>query len=293
MVKANDQYDPKVLRKLQLAELTIFEDFIKICEENNIDYFLSWGCAIGMARHNGGFIPWDDDIDIGMLRADYDKFLEICRRDWSDKYDVLDIDWSEKFPFYNAEIVRKGTKNVPVVFKEANVPMGIDIALYPFDNVADGKWARKKQLFSVFFWHKIRILRDLGKPVLFVSGWKKQLVSAICVVANKVLKWTHFSRKFINKRYMKNATRYNNKETEWVSCFFDTTPMMSAMKREDLFPLKESKFEYLTVKIPKENDKFLRHLYGDYMQMPPEEKRKNHVPYILEFGPFEDLEIDQ
>ena len=75
-MNSNKQYDPKILRKLQLSELSVFKDFIKICEENNLQYFLFAGCAIGVERHQG-FIPWDDDIDIGMLREDYDKIIKI------------------------------------------------------------------------------------------------------------------------------------------------------------------------------------------------------------------------
>ena len=101
----NEQYDPKVLRKLQLAELEVFKDFIKICDENGLSYFLFAGCAIGVERHKG-FIPWDDDIDIGMLRDDYEKVLKIYREKYTDKYVVLDIDSQETFPFYNAEIER-------------------------------------------------------------------------------------------------------------------------------------------------------------------------------------------
>lgn len=71
------------------------------------------GCAIGVERHQG-FIPWDDDIDIGMLREDYDKIIKIIREKYSDKYNVLDIDSYKTFPFYNAEIARKGTKNIPL-----------------------------------------------------------------------------------------------------------------------------------------------------------------------------------
>ena len=118
----NEQYDPKVLRKLQLAELEVFKDFIKICDENGLSYFLFAGCAIGVERHKG-FIPWDDDIDIGMLRDDYEKVLKIYREKYTDKYVVLDIDSQETFPFYNAEIARIGTKNIPYVFKDAKVPI--------------------------------------------------------------------------------------------------------------------------------------------------------------------------
>lgn len=286
------QYDPKVLRKLQLAQCVIMEDFIKICEENNLDYFIFAGCAIGVERH-GGFIPWDDDIDIGMLRADYEKFKEIALKDYADKYEVLEISQDARFPFLNMEFKRKGTRNVPEIFKDCDVDMGIDVAIYPFDNVADNPKLRKRQLRSVFVWHKIKILREFGHPVLFIKGWKKKVVSAICVVAHAFLKLFHISHTFINKQYLKSALKYNNTNTEWVSCFFGTTPMENSMKRTDIFPLAEKKFEYLTVKIPGNNHECLTRKFGDYMQIPPPEKQKNHVPYILEFGPFEDLQIDK
>ena len=286
------QYDPKVLRKLQLAQCVILEDFMKICEEHNLNYFIFSGCAIGVERHKG-FIPWDDDIDIGMLRKDYNKFMKIAKRDYADKYEILEISQDANFPFFNMEFKRIGTRNVQEIFKNADVDMGIDVAIYPFDNVADDKWKRKWQLWSVFFWHEIKILREFGHPVLFISGWKKKVVSAICIIANKVLKFFHISHKFINKRYMKSATKYNNKETKWVSCFFGTTPMENSMKRSEIFPLKKKEFEYLVVNVPGKNHECLTRKFGNYMQIPPKEKQKNHVPYILEFGPFENLEIDK
>ena len=92
----------------------------------------------------------DDDIDIGMLREDYDKIIKIIREKYSDKYNVLDIDSYKTFPFYNAEIARKGTKNIPFVFRDANVPMGIDVAIYPFDNVPDDKGHEKDRLCQYF-----------------------------------------------------------------------------------------------------------------------------------------------
>jgi len=207
------QYDPKVLRKLQLAQCIIMEDFIKICEENNLDYFIFAGCAIGVERH-GGFIPWDDDIDIGMLRADYEKFKEIALKDYADKYEILEISQDAKFPFLNMEFKRKGTRNVPEIFKDCDVDMGIDVAIYPFDNVADDKSKRKRQLRAVFFWHKIKILREFGHPVLFIKGWKRTIVSLICVVLHAVLKVFNISHAFINKQYLKSALKFNNTETE-------------------------------------------------------------------------------
>ncbi len=286
-----EQYDPKILRKLQLAECKIFKDFIELCEKYDLPYFLFAGCAIGVERHKG-FIPWDDDIDIGMLRKDYDRFLEIAKKEYSDKYRILDIKVEPKLPFYNAKFIRKGTKNVPVIFKEINIDLGIDIEIYPFDNVAPKGLKRMKQLFSVFFWHKLRILRDIEKPVLFISGWKKPVVQILCKIIHLSMKKLNISREFINRHYMKNATKYNDIRTKWVSCFFATTPLENAMRYDEIFPLKKKKFEYLIVQIPNKNHNCLTRKFGNYMVIPPVEKRKNHVPYRLEFGDFENIEID-
>ena len=199
------------------------------------------------------------------------------------------IDSQETFPFYNAEIARIGTKNIPYVFKDAKVPMGIDIALYPYDNVPDDAKKRRRQRLSVFFWSKLRILREFKKPVLFMHGWKRKVVSAMCIVMNRLLTWTHLSRKFINRRYMKSALKYNNEKTRWVACFFgEMDPLKQAIKLDDLFPLVEKPFEDIMVKVPKNNDVFLKRMFGDYMKMPPVESRKNHVPEVLEFGPFDE-----
>lgn len=282
------QYEPKTLRKLQLAQCKILEDFIKICDENELDYFIFAGCAIGVERHQG-FIPWDDDIDIGMLRKDYNRFLEIAKRDYTDNYSILEISENDNFPFFNAEFKRNGTKNVPLIFKNANVDMGIDVAIYPFDNVADDIKQRRKQLLSVFFWHKIKILREFGHPVLFIKGWRKNVVSVICVISHYILKLLHISHRFINRMYMKSATKYNDKDTEWVSCFFGTTPMENSMKRSEIFPLVAKKFEYLMVNVPGNNHACLMRKFGNYMEIPPVEKQKNHVPYILDFGEFDNI----
>lgn len=277
------QLEQSILRKLQLAECRVLEDFIKICSENNIQYFIFAGCGIGVERHKG-FIPWDDDIDIGMLREDYNTFIKIIKRDYSDKYKITDIGEMEEYPFFIAKFDRKGTRNVPEIFECANVDMGIGLEIFPFDNVSDNPWQRKKQFLSVFFWEKIKILREFGHPVLHIDGWKKQVVSIISIIVHEILKSCHVSHKFINMHYLKNATKYNRVKTSSISTFWFTTPSMCIIKYSDLFPLVSKKFEYLTVNVPQKNHEYLCQMYGNYMELPPIEKRTNHVPSILDFG---------
>ena len=79
---------------------------------------------------------------------------------------------------------------------------------------------------------------------------------------NRLLTRTHFSRKFINRRYMKSALKYNNEKTRWVACFFgEMDPLKQAIKLDDLFPLVEKPFEDIMVKVPKNNDVFLKRMF--------------------------------
>ena len=89
------KYDPNDLKHLQQIELKILKEVISICESNNLKYYAFGGTALGAVRH-GGFIPWDDDIDIAMFRDDYDKLLEILDNNLSDEYYVLNLYKHEK-----------------------------------------------------------------------------------------------------------------------------------------------------------------------------------------------------
>ena len=128
-----DYYDEKVLKKLQKIELGILKEFDKICEDNNLDYFLVGGSAIGIVRHKG-FIPWDDDIDVGMNRKDYDKFLEIAKEKHSDKYTVMNNDTNPKFPLMNTRWGLNGTEYKTADLKDIPGNFGIFLDIFCFDN---------------------------------------------------------------------------------------------------------------------------------------------------------------
>ena len=102
-------YNDDELNRLKTLEMSILKDFIEICEANDIKYFGLAGTCLGAVRH-GGYIPWDDDIDVGLLRADFNRLIEIVERDYSDKYYVLNSERYENYPLMTTRICIKDTK---------------------------------------------------------------------------------------------------------------------------------------------------------------------------------------
>lgn len=104
-------YNDEELSKIKELEKGILKDFIELCEENNLRYFGMGGTCLGAVRH-GGYIPWDDDIDVGMPRKDYNRFLKIAAEKYSDKYYLLNADEFSTYPLMSTRWCIKNTKFV-------------------------------------------------------------------------------------------------------------------------------------------------------------------------------------
>ena len=135
------QYDEIVLKKLHGVQVEMLHDFAQVCEKYKLPYFAVYGTAIGAVRH-AGFIPWDDDIDVGMLRVDYDKFMEIFSKEMSDKYNLLTPQIDGRYSCTVTHIQRKNTKFVSEVTQNLKCEQCIFMDIFPFDYVPRD---RKKQ----------------------------------------------------------------------------------------------------------------------------------------------------
>ena len=169
------EYDELTLRKLQEIELGILKDFVDLCNKYKIDYFGCGGTAIGAVRH-GGFIPWDDDIDIALPRKDYEKFLKVAEKEYGDKYRVINTRKDPRYPLTTTRWMLNGTKFKEDALKDIPCELGIFLDLYCFDNIADDDKEMKKQAYAAWFWGKLLILRSIPRPVLYFGGWKSKLV---------------------------------------------------------------------------------------------------------------------
>ena len=277
------QYDPAVLHKIQQEELVVLKEFVRICDKYSINYFAVFGTAIGAVRHHG-FIPWDDDIDVAMPRKDYDILLEDVEKEMGDKYRILTPLTDKDYSVNVTKIQKKGTKFVPYHARKSKCERCIDIDIFPLDNMPDDKKKRTRQLRRTWFLNKLLFLRGCGEPDIPFDGWKNTIATMICKMVHIVLKVCRVSPAFLYRLLEKEETRYNDQPVEYMNTFRVTMSDRSYISKQEMYPLVKMPFEDMEVYMPKEYDRYLTRLFGDYMTMPPVEKRVNHCPDVLEFG---------
>lgn len=253
------------LRQIQIVELEILIEVDRICRENNIHYFLGYGTLLGAVRHKG-FIPWDDDVDVIMLREDYDRFNEICKT----KLDTSRFFWQtwDTDPNYRigyGKMRRLNTEYVRVGQEKMGYHGGILIDIMPFDNVPDEgiertKFLIKCRLYRLLMYSKAGSMCD--KNFLKRIGYK-----ILSLIPKEVIK-----SKFIN--YVK---QYETKDAVDVSCNYANG--YTVYYKEMFEKQVEMEFEKHMFFCPQYTRMFLKTAYGcDYMTPPPENERFGHAP---------------
>ena len=282
------EYNDEILHRLQQLELGILDDFIRVCRENSLTWWAFSGTGIGALRHQG-FIPWDDDIDVCLPRADYNRLIAVFKEQLADKYIVVNADEFPSFPLQTTRITLRDS-----IFEEASLqkaakscPFGIFLDVYAFDNVAQDPAAAKRQAWKTWILGKLMVLSSVPFPYLPFKGVKAKLVHAATAVGWAVMRLFRVSPGKIYQRVKKASTRYNGQPTTAYAYFNEFNPFQIIYSFDVLFPLRQLPFEGRMVNFPNKLEQTLESLYGDFMQLPPPEKRKNHFPSRLKF-PGED-----
>ena len=275
------EYDPKELKKLQGVLLDMLDDFNKLCKKHKIDYFVLDGTGIGAVRHDG-FIPWDDDIDVRMLRKDYEEFIKYAEKEYGDKYYLKDYSNDKKYPYNFAKWCKKNTRFIDDNSDILKLDIGLFIDIYVIDYVPDDSKKRNKLLKRAWIMQKIGLLSVIKNPVIQGRGIKQSIIRFCCKMAYYFLKLFKVSPSKMYKKAEDLFVPYNNK-TKTLAYAFETTPYLSIYDIDDIYPLKKHKFNDTYVYLPNNYDKLLRDYFGDYMQLPPEDKRHNHYPKELCF----------
>lgn len=246
-----------------LYELLI--EFDRICKANHIPYILYAGTAIGAVRHNG-FIPWDDDADVLMLRKDYEYFLEIADEVLDSKY-YLQKEYSEHWPVGSSKLRKNNTTCLEKYHSNDSLRhQGIYIDIFPCDNASENPIMRKIQFFA----SRIVIAKSLdARGYLTNSGIKKFFI-ILC--------------RLLPKEFFRKIAVLKGKETSHlVHAFFGSTrtDKKSVFQREWITSVESHQFNDSQFLISSYYDKLLTLMYGDYMTLPPEEERKCKVHAIL------------
>ena len=275
------EYEPQVLEKLHSVELSMLKDFMKLCDDNNIEYFAISGTAIGAVRHQG-FIPWDDDIDVALLRKDYERFVKVMKKnkEFCEKYDLWGPDLEHKYYNLQPTLVLKNTVFVNENAHAGNYKPGILMDIFIYDNLPEDKKKaeliiKKCQRYKILY-----IVRNVNHFKLLKGKEPVQKVkNIICGFLRIFLKLFPKSDEILFRRFMMYATMYKN-QTDKYTCLFDPGASIMDISKSKSYPTIKVPFEDTEIRLVKNYDEQLR----NYMEVPPVEKRTNHCPVELDFG---------
>ena len=262
------------LRELQLCELQLVKAVLSIWERHQLTVFMMGGTFLGAVRHKG-FIPWDDDVDLGMSREDYETFLRVAPQELPQGYILRHFAKDPDMPYYPAQVVDPSFEILDTSAQIAKTRSAW-IDLFPLDGMPKGKMG--------CFFHKYRLLylRMMLKfsqfsQVVAVNLAHRPLHERILIAVGKHL---HLESRLDTNKRMHLIDRCLRKYPYETAS--QVVNFMGAYKFREMFPkkiydsLSEYPFEDLQLLAPSDYDTVLRQMYGDYMTPPPQNEQNKH-----------------
>lgn len=260
------------MNDLQKCQLEILKEFIRLCEQNHLQYYLVGGTCLGAVRHKG-FIPWDDDIDVGMPRKDYDKFITL--QDQMKKPYFIQTYKSDKNYIYNFAKVRDSSTTFIENFHAATqINHGVWIDVFPLDGMSYELVARdycRKQVRST--WHQVFLmyLPSLKRKCSLATLWKDIPLNLVAYLFF-FLNVNHYRNKCVDRKVKK----IDYEKALTVGNFFGNNANKEAMPKEIFQEGTKGIFEGIEVVLPKDYDRYLTLLFNDYMKLPPLDQQVGH-----------------
>lgn len=265
------------MRKLEIKEfrevqMGILSAVAAFCDANGISYWIDSGTLLGAIRHKG-YIPWDDDIDIGMLRPDYEKFSALFNASNS-RYRFCSYELDRNFLYPFGKVL--DTRTVLYEPDENGNKLCVNIDIFIYDNAPDDD-RQVAWMYKVRDFH--RTMHFVRNGLISSKGSKAR--SAVLKAGELALK--PFPRDFFVRQMVKNCKRYAGEQTARVGNF--TAVSRIACEKDVFDSFETAEFESRMYRIPGGYDRWLRAFYGEYMVLPPKEKQVAHhafVAYILD-----------
>ncbi len=252
------------MRDIQLVALDILKEVDRVCKKNNINYFLEAGSALGAARYQG-FIPCDDDVDIGMFREDYQKFKKIAVEELRPGYLMQDMKPGADYPYPYMQVVKDQTCFVRKEFCKARMHHGIHIDIAPFDHVSEDKLLRERQLTQIRKYSSIIRKKLIPEPYESKNPFNCFIVNTLYYflkpVPLRLLKWLRH-REFV---------KYRNVDCRCVGDLCTHYKKDLYFDKKIFFPTGKVSFEGMEFPVPGDLEGYLTIMYDDYRRLSPRE----------------------
>lgn len=260
---------PAELRTMQMNMLEMLIEIDRICRKYDIKYSLDGGTFLGAVRHQG-FIPWDPDADIVILRKDYDRFKTVCEQELNHScFFLQDYQTDRYYRWGYARLLRKGTKYVRAGHEHVKSRNGVFIDIFTLDNVPNSLWGRVMHKFLCYCIRKL-LWSEVGKivhPNPCLRIWYRLLAGVskerIFAIRNKIAAVCNNNEKSILVRHM---------------CSPHPAKHSYGFPKKLFDSLSEYEFEGHKFWGFTDYDWFLTSVYGEYMTLPPEAERTSHIP---------------
>jgi len=244
------------IKELQDLETEMLVEVDKICRKRNLIYYIAYGTLLGAKRH-GGPIPWDADADIIIPYDELDRFIKVIRKDLPDKFF---LDFHDINKYFTPTFPRVGLKGYSTATLHLDVFMFCGI---PSDKEEQYKFQKK-----VFKLRKMHFYKINGENYRDKLNIKYKLMSLFY----KIL-YSFKSLKRIRKEFDKLSRMYPLEHTEYITNPSGGVYDMSFMKKDYFGNSVEVEYDGHKVNAPEKTHEYLRHIYGDYMQLPPQKER--------------------
>ena len=272
-------------KALKLCLLSMYRDVYKVCKKNRIRLMLAGGSALGCIRHQG-FIPWDDDLDLMMTRSDYRRFKEIFSKELSEDYILCAPNGSGKAKARFPKVFKKNTIYREITdIDSREYPIGVFLDIFILDKIpANALKRRIKGLYcnavmfasTCAFWYEQRnatMKQFAAQNEQAEKGLKKRLaIGSLCHMIMPASKWFDFADRAMQYKGKTNLIGLPSGRKHYFGEVF---------RKAQILPPVVKTFEGEEALVPADYDSYLNNLYGDYMQIPPVDKRERH--FVVEF----------